>query len=389
MEKKRTLKIAVYQPWIYQKGGMEKVILEITKKTKNLEFTIFTNYFDAESTFPDFKKRKIIVMDKVSVTRNYFELANAAIKIAKNKIDLDDFDLLVVSTAGFGEFITIRNHEIPIICYCHTPLRVIHDKKIREKTLNEMRSKRLLFLAFEKVYKNFEFISWKYFNQVVANSLETKKRIINGKIYPPENICVVHPGADLDKIKPSIKNEKYFLVAGRISELKGIELAIEAFRKLKNEEYKLIIAGGISQKDWPYYNRLKEISENQKIEFIISPTNETLEKLYRNCTAVLFTAKNEDWGIVPIEAMAHGKIVIAVDEGGPKESIIDGKTGYLLKREPEEFSRIMKRIIDNPKITNEMYRDCINNAKKYDNNNFRKQILKIIENTILKEKVSK
>jgi glycosyltransferase involved in cell wall biosynthesis len=63
--------------------------------------------------------------------------------------------------------------------------------------------------------------------------------------------------------------------------------------------------------------------------------------LYRDCTALLFTAFNEDWGIVPLEAMATGKPVIAVDKGGPREIVVDGETGYLEPEDPAAFARRM------------------------------------------------
>jgi alpha-1,3/alpha-1,6-mannosyltransferase len=63
-------------------------------------------------------------------------------------------------------------------------------------------------------------------------------------------------------------------------------------------------------------------------------------ELYSNCYAVLYAPKDEDFGIVPLEAMAAYKPCIAVNEGGPKEVVADGKTGYLVNSESEMAERM-------------------------------------------------
>jgi glycosyltransferase involved in cell wall biosynthesis len=95
--------------------------------------------------------------------------------------------------------------------------------------------------------------------------------------------------------------------------------------------------------------------------------------LYSNCYAVLFTAKDEDWGIVPVEAMASGKPVISVNEGGPKESIVSGKTGFLVDADPEEFFKKMEYLIKNPALVRTMGLAARSHVEKYDWKNFAKR----------------
>ena len=63
-------------------------------------------------------------------------------------------------------------------------------------------------------------------------------------------------------------------------------------------------------------------------------------------SAALFTAPNEDFGLVPLEAMAAGLPVLAVDNGGPRETVLDGRTGWLLPPTPEAFAAQMERVLD-------------------------------------------
>ena len=67
------------------------------------------------------------------------------------------------------------------------------------------------------------------------------------------------------------------------------------------------------------------------MDFEVRPTDSRLAELYRRATTVVFPPANEDFGIVPLEAMASGTPVIAMDRGGPRESILDGRTGWLVE----------------------------------------------------------
>ena len=153
--------------------------------------------------------------------------------------------------------------------------------------------------------------------------------------------------------------EKYFLYPSRIAEQKRQEYAIEAFKTFnktsKIKGYKLIIAGGLSKRytDFEdYYKKLRAMRVKD-VKFVLNPTNNELKELYSRCTAVLFSAINEDLGIVPLEGMASSKPVISVNEGGPKETIINGKTGFLVNSQ-EEMARKMKFIIEHKGIAEKM-----------------------------------
>jgi glycosyltransferase involved in cell wall biosynthesis len=83
---------------------------------------------------------------------------------------------------------------------------------------------------------------------------------------------------------------------------------------------------------------------------VVDPTDAELRALYERCTAVLFTAFNEDWGIVPLEAMAAGKPVVAVNRGGPSETVLHGETGYLEPDIPAAFARRMIELAADPAL---------------------------------------
>ena len=159
-----------------------------------------------------------------------------------------------------------------------------------------------------------------------------------------------------------------FLSVNRFERKKKLELALRAFAKFLEERRaatsgdaspfetcatrpKLILAGG-------YDERLRECVEVRAfleaearalgvagdVEFRVSIANDEKRALLEACTCVLYTPANEHFGIVPLEAMAAGKPVVACDSGGPKESVAHGVTGFLCAPEPAAFAAAMVRV---------------------------------------------
>jgi len=128
------MRIALYYPWIYVKGGVGRTILEIKKRSRH-EWTIFTSHFNRETSYPEFNDFEVIELKRVPVRRTYFAVLKAGITIFFQKIDLKNFDYLWVHSEGLGDFITFRNHQKPIVCFCHTPLKIIHDPFLRKENL--------------------------------------------------------------------------------------------------------------------------------------------------------------------------------------------------------------------------------------------------------------
>ena len=354
----KKLKVALYIPWIYQKGGVERTFIELITRSRH-DWTVFTNHFDRDGTFPEMSSLKIVELKRVSLARTFLDLAKASARFLAQKIPLKNFDLFVVSTAGFAEFVAIRNHSIPTVAFCHTPLRVIHDPIIRERYLADNKKKKHAFLAFEKAYKAAERLSWRFFKLAVVGSKEVFNRLRIAGIFEKEKTEFLYRGVDLEECKPG-KSGGYFLLPGRISWTKNVELGIAAFIEMvktnpKLRKFRLIVAGGVDEKSKGYFRELERKYSGQKgLEFVPNPDDGKLFKLYAGSYCVLFTALNEDWGLVPVEAMAFGKPVIAVNQGGPMESVIDGVTGFLAQPDAPAFAKAMANMASDKKLERRM-----------------------------------
>lgn len=372
------MKVALYYPWVYLRSGVERMIVELVSRSEH-EWTIFTSHFDPEQTFPEFRKLKVVELSDVSVNRDYSDVRNAAITILRQKINLSDFDALVVSSEGIGDLITFRNHSIPVICYCHTPLKIIHDPFVRRKYLNENPRMKMPFYFFSEVFKFFDRIAWRYYDYVLCNSDEVRRRIIMAHLAPAEKVEVLSPGLDVAYMRPSWKYEKRFVVVGRIKWWKNIELTIMAFREFKRKypefaDFRLLITGQVESGSEAYLSMLKTLAgSGDDIIFQRNPTEAELMETYRSCYCLLFPSLNEDWGMTPLEAMGTGKPVIAVNQGGPKESVLDGETGYLVPPEPSAFAEAMARLAADPELTEKLGHAGLERVRRYDWSHFVKR----------------
>ena len=98
----------------------------------------------------------------------------------------------------------------------------------------------------------------------------------------------------------------------------------------------------------PYLAALRERAAGLPVEFEVAPSDERLRELYASCAALVFPARNEDFGMVVLEAMAAGAPVLAVDAGGPRCTVQPGVTGWLLPPVPEAFSAQMAAVLVAP-----------------------------------------
>jgi glycosyltransferase involved in cell wall biosynthesis len=228
-------------------------------------------------------------------------------------------------------------------------LRPAFDPLYRERAFGSRgRAARLALRLGLSIFEAADRVAWRRYARIFCVSEEVRKRVLAARLAPPEKLEILHPSvgvaADEDR-EPEF--QRFFLIPGRIMWTKNIELGIDAFRIFRraHPDFRLVIAGVVDQKSKSYVERLRRLAEGEPgIEFRVSPGDDELKELYRTCYAVLFTAFNEDWGIVPVEAMASGKAVVATNRGGPTESIVHGLQGFLEDPEPSSFAARMAEL---------------------------------------------
>jgi len=335
------MRVALYHPWIYLRSGLERSIVELVHRSRH-DWILLTHHFEPDATYPELAAADVRELaPRVSVRRSFRPLVSAAATLARAQLPLDGARALLVSSEGLGDLVAPRV-PVPVAAYCHTPLKILHDPATRAALVASDPAKRLALGVIGPLFERADRRAWRSYRHVFANSNETLQRIEAAHLQPSGPVEVLYPGVDLGRFPPGplTGREAFVLLAGRIMWQKDVELALEALTVLKErgEPARLVVAGAVDVKSQPYLAELRGRAEGLDVDFVIDPTDDQLGELYRSCAAALFTARNEDFGIVPLEAMASGTPVIAVSSGGPRETVIDGFTGWLLPRDPAAFA---------------------------------------------------
>ncbi|GLQ54962.1 glycosyltransferase [Devosia nitrariae] len=210
------------------------------------------------------------------------------------------------------------------IFYCHTPPRFLYDQKdYYLRTLPPwLRVLAALPLTFyERAYR----LAVSRMDVVITNSQNTRDRL---KQFMDLDSIVVYPPVDTDSFRWTGQAD-YYLSTARLSKLKRVDRIVAAFRQLPDK--KLIVVSGGEEQD--ALVRMSRDANN--IEFKGWVDDEALRQLVGQAVATLYLPIDEDFGISPVEAMAAGKPVIGVAEGGLLETVLPERTGLLL---PPNFS---------------------------------------------------
>jgi glycosyltransferase involved in cell wall biosynthesis len=339
------LRIAIYHPWIYVKSGLERTIMEIFRRSRH-DWTIYTSHYDRERTYPELRTMNIVEVNRVSVVRRYGAVIRGAMTIAGTKLDVSRYDALMVCCDGLGSLITFRNHDIPVICLCFTPLRAVYDEEYKRRHVGRAGMMRPLAAVAEIAWRFVDRMAWKHYRHIFCITETVKRRALAGRLCRAEDVEIAYAGIAHEKIRASGIFEPMFLVPGRIMWTKNVELAIDAFREFMRHcaesNFRMVIAGMVDRKSEPYLEKLCTMAAGVPgISFLRDLTDAEMEALYQRCHAVLFTPFNEDQGLTPLEAGMHGKPVIAVNRGGPTETVIHERTGLLVEPDPNAFAKAM------------------------------------------------
>lgn len=236
--------------------------------------------------------------------RHYLPLFPAAV----GHFDLRGFDLVISSNHCVAKGVR-TSPEALHICYCHTPMRYIWD--LYDEYFGQGRAGFLTRTGMRMVrgyLRRWDLKTAANPHHFIANSENVRRKI--SLLYRRESE-IIYPPVDTASIAASHRDEGYYLIVSAFVPYKRIDLAIETFNRSRE---RLVIVG-----DGPDDQRLRRLA-GPSIEFVGWQPDEKLHEYYRNCRALVFPGE-EDFGIVPVEAMAAGKPVIAFARGGALETV--------------------------------------------------------------------
>lgn len=361
-------------------GGAERLVLDVAValQKKDIEVIFITNHFDKSHAFEELKNGQFpvrVIGD--SIPRSicglfqalcaYIRMFYLSLVYMLFLVQHDKPDVFFVDQIPMANFV-LRLYKQKIIYYCHHPdlLATPHDtflKKLYRGPIDFIEEKGTKI-------SDIILVNSKYTASVFYNTFPSIKQRIH-VLYPTiassylETIANIEP-KDITTIISEMNyksGDVVYLSINRYHPAKKLELAIEAMDCLKSilsssdwAKVHLIIAGGYdpqSSINKFYFNRLVHLSNsknlNEKVMFLKSPSDGVKVDLLTACDCLLYTPINEHFGIVPLEAMAVAKPVIACNSGGPCETIENELNGYLSEPTPDEIAKCMKQILDKNK----------------------------------------
>jgi glycosyltransferase involved in cell wall biosynthesis len=375
------IKVALVHDYLREYGGAERVVEALHDIFPHAP--VFVAFVDSQVTGIHWSKFKNWELHQSWITKiPFYKYLFSPLRILApnffSDFDLSEYDLVISSTnAYFSKAVTIKkgNKKALHISYCHTPARSLYGYSTKTnwqanpitKFFGTLINHYLRIQDVNIARNNVDFF--------IANSQETQKRIQkfyrldSTVIYPP---IAIESGKKYSNIKQKPEENGYYLVVGRIAASKHVDLAVRTATSL-NLNLKVVGSGNASE-----MNYLKSLA-GETVEFLGGVDDKALNDLYENATALLYPAEDEDFGMVPIEAMGHGIPVVAHRSGGPLETIIEAENGYFF----DEFTvENLSEAIEKIKITKWNKRAIYEYSQKFNQERFKQEIL-----TFIKEKL--
>jgi glycosyltransferase involved in cell wall biosynthesis len=330
------LRIALVHDWLITLGGADRVLLALHELFP--QAPVYTALYDPNRLPPSFADLPVRTswLQRLPGARQRHRSLLPAMPFAFRSFDLRGYDVVISSSHACAHGVRVPNGAVHI-CYCHTPMRYAWDQAptyLRSISSLARPAARMAFAAL----RAWDRAAAQRVDYYVANSQHVAGRIKAhyGReatvIYPPVDVEFFTPsplpsppqggeGRILDILSPLGRGEGegYFLVVSRLVPYKRVDLAVLACTQLG---LPLVVAG-----DGPERARLGTMA-GPTVRFAGQVDDAGLRELYRGCRALIFPGE-EDFGIVPVEAQACGRPVIAYARGGVLETVIPGRTGAL------------------------------------------------------------
>lgn len=361
------MRIAIFHSFMDNIGGAEIVTMTLARE---LNADIYTTNLNAqhiiEMGFEDVFPR-IHSIGKVPIQAP-FRHQTAFFRFWRLNLK-KQYDFFIIS----GDWaMSGAVHNSPNIWYVHSPLHELWAfvDKIKKNFIPKWQVP--LYEFWVKCNRKLTLSYAKHIDGWVCNSENTKQRILK---YYKKDATIIFPPTYTSKYSPR-PNEDYWISVNRLIANKRIDMQLKAFAKLPNQ--KLIIVGSYEKgaRQFESYKKYLESIKPENVEIRHWVPQDELIDLYSRSKGLIITSELEDFGMTAIEAMASGKIVIAPNEGGYKETILNGKTGILINDMNEDRLRDTILALENNSLPQFAYseKESLMRAQKYDVAVFTKHI---------------
>lgn len=379
------LDIGIIIPELVKHGGAERLLIECLARWQHLhKITVYATAFN-EQLFVESGLTKIATR---TISPRYegenAVLLNATVLPKKWEAEIGRHDIY---HAHLWPTHLIDLH--PMVWYPHEPLRILHDLKYAQASddsIGEVQTK--LHFYPKETYDSVEGADYSALMQaieafdstgrpdrVVANSLYTANYL--QQVYGTEVKDVVYPGVTIEQMLDLPGERDLVLAIGQLWPHKRMRLVIEAIAEVEGLQLYIVGRG-------PERARLMKLCAQMGIDdrvfFLSGLNNHEVQILLARCLCVAFTPVREPFGIVALEALAAGKPLVAVNEGGYVE-VVDEGCAILLPPEPSAFAAAIRELHADPERASRMGRHGRELAAKYSWDRTAQELIAIVEDT--------
>ncbi|MBI5449130.1 glycosyltransferase [Candidatus Gottesmanbacteria bacterium] len=313
------MRVAIVHDHLLYLGGAERVILALLdlfpyadvylgflsdegrtllrRKTKGIVVSSLFNRFPFAQQMPDWYKPALLW---------YWE-----------RLNVSRYDLVISSSHSFSSKSIIVPAGTVHVSYIHTPPRYLYDEYNETRWTRHPAVQAFLRPVFSWMRRK-DHAAAQRPNVLIANSKTVQQRIT--RYYGRDSVVIYPPIHTPPKVILRGRKPTYFLCVSRLVKQKGIDLAIRACGELK---LPVVIVGTGPQEAY-----LRSIA-GPTVIFLGFVSDDKMAEVYRKARVLLYCSRDEDFGMAPVEAMAHGVPVIGYSSGGVQETVVDGKTGIL------------------------------------------------------------
>lgn len=315
------LKVAIVHDWLVSYAGADRVVDCMHHVFPDAP--IYTLVYDKEKMptwFRDYDIRTTWIQKLPFATKLYKKLL-PLMPGAFEALDLSEYDLVLSSSSSCSKGVITRPDAVHI-CYCHTPIRYVWDFYYTYRANANPLVRAVMPSQMHKL-RQWDKCAADRVDYFIANSRYIAQRI---KKYYRRDSDVIYPCVHINQ-SPFVEKEDFYLVVGRFTWYKRIDLAVAACTKLGR---RLVVIGTGDEE-----SRLKAMA-GPTVEFKGGGlSDEEVRGYYLRAKAFLFPGE-EDFGITPVEAQSAGTPVLAFGRGGACETVEDGRTGLLFHAQAVE-----------------------------------------------------
>ena len=358
------MKVAIAHDWLVADAGAEKVLRAIIDIYPHADIFSLVDFLDEQDrkTILNAKLVKTSFIQYLPFAKKYFRNYLPLFPKAIESFDLSDYDLIISSSWAVAKGVKKNKNQIHI-SYCYTPIRYAWDL-YDEYTANLKQPKKFLVQSTLRYIREFDIKTLDRVDCFIADSKFVQERI--KRIYNRDS-TVIYPPVDTDSFTLFEKKDNFYFTASRLVSYKKTKLIVEAFNEMPDK--KLVVIG-----DGEEYMSIKKVAK-ENIQILGYQDKSVMISYMQKAKAFIYAAI-EDFGIVPIEAMACGTPVIALDYGGTAETVINKVNGVHFKKQNKES--IVNAVREFDTLTFDTFK-ISQQAQTFSTKRFQREIKQFIE----------